>query len=659
MKRFRIVCVFFVLFLGLYGGAVAQAPIASILTAAHVAAQRYPDADAIYLTNEETARIDQDGTVHLSIHRTILLLNQTGIDQYGTLQLAYVPPVQEAKLDYARTIFSDGKQAVPDATAISDQQLGDWSNYASCEIEEARPFNVYSIAMPEVTVGAVVDWQVTVTGKDPYVPGTFSKVWPLASEVPMVEVHYQVQVPRDMPLRWAITKTDLQPEIQTASDTTTYIFRMHDVSRIAYNVIGMPAISALSPAVFVSTVGSCNEIAKAYKQEFDSSAQLDQVVIRKAKGLTVGCTSNKVKIDRIYRFVANHIFASSSPHLLPSHANTTLFIGYGDCKDQTALLIALLKAAGITAYPVLLNSDLGMDVDLDLPPTPELFNHAIVAIPSDDGWRFLDPINGSHYLSPYLPDQDTDKHAMLVLGEQDRLWIEVLTPASTPDASQIKTTAEMTLYKGGDITLQATSKLTGAPSAVIDSLVSSYETDAIKDYYQQILAKDLPNAKIVSFDPYVFSLDDPYPVVTNFSITIRTDGAVDMTKDSSTISLPYPPPIGGGIATADLDLSRRTYPFFISPQRIVLSTFIHLPHGWKAVLPAQVHVENEIGSFTSSYQEISSNAISTTYLCDRTLQLDVMKVSVEKMPLLKAIVDALQRNQTTKIEIRREETSSP
>ena len=57
--------------------------------------------------------------------------------------------------------------------------------------------------------------------------------------------------------------------------------------------------------------------------------------------------------------------------------------------------------------------------------------------------------------------------------------------------------------------------------------------------------------------------------------------------------------------------------------------------------------------------KIQTASDATMYLCDRTLQFDVLKVSVEKMLLLKAIVDALQPDEATKIEIRREETSSP
>ncbi len=637
---------------------VAQAPASDLLAAARAAAQKYPDADAVYLANEETVQVDLDGTVHDTIHRTFLLLSQTGLDIYGIAQVLYVPPDQEIKLDYARTILPDGREVALDTTAISDHQLGDWSDYGSGEVEEALPVHLYSIAMPNLEEGAVVDWQVTVTGQYLHLPGKFSRVWYLAAKIPTVKLRCEVRVPRRMPFWWAVTGIDLEPGVQTASDTVTYTFCAHDITGIPQDEPGMPAVSALSPAVITSTIASWDEFAEFSAHEFDRSTRPDQVIIRKAKALTVDCTSKKMKIDRIYKFVANQISYSFSPHIRPFPAATTFFVKRGDCKDQVALLIALLKAVGITAYPVLLDADLGTDIDFNLPPAFDFLNHAIIAIPDDNGWWFLDPSLGAGYLPQYLPVQDTDKHAMLLLGEPDRPWVEVVTPSSTPDATEVKTSADMNVYKDGNITIQASSKLTGAEAAGLQIFLDYYSEEDIQNYYQQSVDKALPGAKIVSFDPY--DQFDPYAVPVNFAVTIRKDGAVDMTHDSFTLTVPYPPPISVfTTALPDLDPAQRRYPYFTIPERIELSTYIQLPRGWRAVLPAGVHVENEIGSFSSSYrEEVSSVSMFTAYSCDRVLQINVREIPPDKIVLLKEIFDALKQDESAKIMIRRESASN-
>ncbi|MBV8398274.1 MAG: transglutaminase domain-containing protein, partial [Acetobacteraceae bacterium] len=53
--------------------------------------------------------------------------------------------------------------------------------------------------------------------------------------------------------------------------------------------------------------------------------------------------------------------------------------GYGDCKDQAVLLIALSRAKGIEAEPVLIN--LTPSYPLSGPPTYSAFNHLIAYVP--------------------------------------------------------------------------------------------------------------------------------------------------------------------------------------------------------------------------------------------------------------------------------------
>jgi len=427
---------------------VAQAPASDLLAAAQAAAQRYPNAKAVYLTNDETIVISPDGTVSDTIHRTVLVQawDKEAAERYGyqppwrTPSVQCVPPLQAVEFGYARVISPDGKVTnlgeddliginFFDLSALNPDASG--SSSESKAVAAARPIVIYSLDLPELQTGTVINWQITVTGKYPRLPGEFSQVmYMLVDENPVVRSQYKVEVPRGMLLRWAVARTDLRPEIQTGSDAITYTFRAHDIAGIPDGQLGTSTISAVSPAIYVSTIKSWDAIAAAYAKAFADAVQPTPLVARTAAGITAHDSSDEAKIEHLCRFVQDHIAYFPAPHLNPFSALSTLISNQGDCKDQAALLIALLKAVGITAYPVLLNADTGGDVDFCLPPTPGQFNHVIVAVPrSGSGWWFLDPSRGTGL--QHLPAQDAGKHAMLIIDEPKRLWVEVVTPMST------------------------------------------------------------------------------------------------------------------------------------------------------------------------------------------------------------------------------------
>jgi len=65
---------------------------------------------------------------------------------------------------------------------------------------------------------------------------------------------------------------------------------------------------------------------------------------------------------------------------------------YGDCRDQSALLVALLEAVGFKAYPVLAATRDRVEI-IDTLPWPGCFNHVFVAVengtPAKSGYRYL------------------------------------------------------------------------------------------------------------------------------------------------------------------------------------------------------------------------------------------------------------------------------
>lgn len=62
---------------------------------------------------------------------------------------------------------------------------------------------------------------------------------------------------------------------------------------------------------------------------------------------------------------------------------------FGDCKDKTSLLVAMLRALNIDAYPVLVNSRARQTV-ADLHPSPVVFNHAVVQATVNNRYYYLD-----------------------------------------------------------------------------------------------------------------------------------------------------------------------------------------------------------------------------------------------------------------------------
>ncbi len=99
-------------------------------------------------------------------------------------------------------------------------------------------------------------------------------------------------------------------------------------------------------------------------------------------------------IINIIRFVQNEIRYKGENHGIFSHTpkkpQHTLDKRYGDCKDKSNLLIALLKQKGIEAHLVLVATDYGHKIH-QLNPSPLHFNHMIVHIVFNGKDFFFDP----------------------------------------------------------------------------------------------------------------------------------------------------------------------------------------------------------------------------------------------------------------------------
>jgi transglutaminase-like putative cysteine protease len=75
----------------------------------------------------------------------------------------------------------------------------------------------------------------------------------------------------------------------------------------------------------------------------------------------------------------------------PAPASEVLRTARGDCKDMAVLLVAMLREAGISAYPALTRRRAERPLADEL-PSPYYFDHAVVVVSDALGrYRWLDP----------------------------------------------------------------------------------------------------------------------------------------------------------------------------------------------------------------------------------------------------------------------------
>lgn len=154
----------------------------------------------------------------------------------------------------------------------------------------------------------------------------------------------------------------------------------------------LPDWRDVAPSVDISSLKEWDQIITWYEGLYLGQTEDTWLIRQKALELTKESETREDKIRKIFDFVANKVeyenLAFQRDGYIPQTAESVLKEGFGDCKDQSVLLIALLKAVGIESHMVL-NATYYTGDNVFLPS--EIFDHVFVAVPRGEDTLFLDP----------------------------------------------------------------------------------------------------------------------------------------------------------------------------------------------------------------------------------------------------------------------------
>jgi len=250
----------------------------------------------------------------------------------------------------------------------------------------------------------------------------------LAGSVPVVRTEAILDAPEGGMPAWEVAGIELQPRHESAEGRERLIFVRTDTPGVPADLPPAPMLS-VTPHLVYSTRSEWGDLGAWYDRHVEprlrSSGEIRSLVER----LTDGVTDRRERIRALYRYVTDeiryvglefgeHRFRPFSPDWVVHHR-------MGDCKDKAALLVTLLREAGIPARMVLLRTA-NMGPVLSRMALLEDFNHAIAYLPEDDLW--LDGTASGNDPSA-LPGLDRNALALVVEGRGSAPRITPAGPA--------------------------------------------------------------------------------------------------------------------------------------------------------------------------------------------------------------------------------------
>ncbi|MCP3962429.1 MAG: DUF3857 domain-containing protein [bacterium] len=509
-----------------------------------------PDgADAHLLLDEKRFVFDEQRRETSRHWRIYEIHTPAGVELLGDLVAVWRPWNQQRPTVRARVITPDGRDHPLDPQTLTEVPAYETQQGVSSGLR------MLVAPLPVVAPGVLVEIEREVTETAPFFDGGSVTRSPFASSVPAHRFRLVVESPENLPLRFI---TELLPAIEPRTEELAgrrrWTYEGGPFDAFEPFEPFTPGETPLIPVVGFSTGESWAAVARRYAEVVDEQiggAALESL----AQDITRGAETRRERIESIHGWLRTAVRYSGLPFgesgLVPGPPAETLERGYGDCKDQSALLVAMLRAAGISAHVALLSIGPGRDVRATLPGLGD-FDHAIIHIPGDPGW-WIDPTD-EFARTGELPVANQGRLALI--AAPGTTGLEPTPDAASADNRQIVTT-EIHLRDMDEPRITETSRLTGSIERQYRQFFQQSKRSDLQDYLEERARTALGSERLERWEH-----SEPTDLTTAFELRLETEGCTQVATTIAEVAV-FIHPAGSttdrlpGILTGDLDDTER------------------------------------------------------------------------------------------------------
>ena len=377
---------------------------------ASASATRTPDGtDVSVLESERTYSFDPDGNSTYTQYMVYKVLSPAGVESWNDLSMNWSPWRNQRPTLKARVIASDGKVYMLDQATIADSPAYETDSAMYSDERTLRA------PLPAISVGSVVETEIILKDTFPFPKsGNLERSFFQMSQ-PVQHFRLTLQAPKSLNLRY---KLDLLPNIKPQhseqNNFDTWVFESGPTPGYEDVESGVPNDVSAYPVVTFALGTSWQELAQSYSKIVNlqvTTAKLDGLVDRLIKGKTTSAEKISALVEYLNKEIRYTGIEFNQASIVPHSPAETLNRKFGDCKDKSTLLVAMLRSAGIPANIALLNVTNQLDLSPDLPGMG-LFDHAIVYVPGEPG-IWIDATDTNARVGQ-LPDDDHDRMALII-----------------------------------------------------------------------------------------------------------------------------------------------------------------------------------------------------------------------------------------------------
>lgn len=449
----------------------------------------------VLLYDKETVKVNADGTYVVTDQCRYKVLNHDGVTRLRNLSLHFNSAYGSVKVSELAVVKADGKRIKLDPEKNSSVNT-EPTQLDSAIFDPAQ--KVLSVAVPVLAVGDTLEVTSVETVTKARMPGEFSDIAVLQADFPIEYYEYIVDMPAEKPLKGICIKDE-------EKGTITFSEEKKD-GRIIYKWIArnvpkavpesaMPALYTCTQRVLLSTVASWEDISRWYdKLCAPHLTKVNDGMRRKTAELISGKKSDMEKITALFQFVSQQIrytgitAEDTAPGYEPHDVDQTFERRHGVCRDKAALLTAMLRIAGLNAYPVLFMSGTPKDKEI----ANIYFNHAIVGVEKSKGeYILMDPTFET--TTELFPGYLAGDSFLAARPEGDTLRT---APAEKAENHLLDIQTEVNIADG--VKISSKLNFSGVYDQMYRDAFSQWTQEDIQNFFSSRVRKILPDAELES-----------------------------------------------------------------------------------------------------------------------------------------------------------------